>query len=81
MGPEVSGRMSINGVDGGLAAAITPAVLIQDFPAMNDGDAIETTKVVEADPRCAVPHDTLKQTLPMVCITSRTASCQKQIPT
>ena len=81
MGPEVSGRMSINGVDGGLAAAITPAVLIQDFPAMNDGDAIETTKVVEADPRCAVPHDTLKQTLPMVCITSRTASYQKQIPT
>ena len=64
MGPEVSGRMSINGVDGGLAAAITPAVLIQDFPAMNDGDAIETTKVVEADPRCAVPHDTLKQTFP-----------------
>jgi hypothetical protein len=55
--------------------------LIQDFPAMNDGDAIETTKVVEADPRCAVPQDTLKQTLPMVCITSRTASCQKQIPT
>jgi hypothetical protein len=46
---------------------------------MNDGDAIETTKVVEADPRCAVPHDTLKQTLPMVCITSRTASYQKQI--
>ena len=81
MGPEVSGRMSINGVDGGLAAAITPAVLIQDFPAMNDGDAIETTKVVEADPRCAVPHDTLKQTFPMVCITFRTASCQKQIPT
>jgi hypothetical protein len=48
---------------------------------MNDGDAIETTKVVEADPRCAVPHDTFKQTLPMVCITSRSASCQKQIPT
>ena len=81
MGPEVSGRMSINGVDGGLAAAITPAVLVQNFAAMNDGDAIETTKVVEADPRCAVPHDTLKQTLPMVCITFRTASCQKQIPT
>ena len=81
MGPEVSGRMSINGVDGGLAAAITPAVLIQDFPAMNDGDAIETTKVVEADPRCAAPQDALKQTLPMVCITFRTASCQKQIPT
>jgi hypothetical protein len=81
MGPEVSGRMSINGVDGGLAAAITPAVLIQDFPAMNDGDAIETTKVVEADPRCAVPHDTLKQTFPMVYFTFRTASCQKQIPT
>ena len=81
MGPEVSGRMSIEGVEGGLAAAITPAMLIQDFAAMNDGDAIETTKVVEADPRCAVPHDTLKQTLPMVCITSRTASCQKQIPT
>ena len=81
MGPEVSGRMSINGVDGGLAAAITPAVLIQDFPAMNDGDAIETTKVVEADPRCAVPHDTLKQTFPMMCFTFRTASCQKQIPT
>ena len=81
MGPEVSGRMSINGVDGGLAAAITPAVLIQDFPAMNDGDAIETTKVVEADPRCAVPHDTLKQTFPMVCFMFRTASCQKQIPT
>ena len=81
MGPEVSGRMSINGVDGGLAAAITPAVLIQDFPAMNDGDAIETTKVVEADPRCAAPHDTLKQTFPMVCFTFRTASCQKQIPT
>ena len=81
MGPEVSGRMSINGVDGGLAAAITPAVLIQDFPAMNDGDAIETTKVVEADPRCAVPHDTLKQIFPMVCFTFRTASCQKQIPT
>jgi hypothetical protein len=55
--------------------------LIQDFPAMNDGDAIETTKVVEADPRCAVPHDTLKQTFPMVCFTFRTASCQKQIPT
>ena len=81
MGPEVSGRMSIEGVEGGLAAAITPAMLIQDFAAMNDGDAIETTKVVEADPRCAVPHDTLKQTLPMVCITSRTASYQKQIPT
>ena len=81
MGPEVSGRMSINGVDGGLAAAITPAVLIQDFPAMNDGDAIETTKAAEADPRCAVPHDTLKQTFPMVCFTFRTASCQKQIPT
>ena len=81
MGPEVSGRMSIEGVEGGLAAAITPAMLIQDFAAMNDGDAIETTKVVEADPRCAVPHDTLKQTLPMVCITSRSASCQKQIPT
>ena len=81
MGPEVSGRMSIEGVEGGLAAAITPAMLIQDFAAMNDGDAIETTKVVEADPRCAVPHDTLRQTLPMVCITSRTASYQKQIPT
>ena len=81
MGPEVSGRMSINAVEGGLAAAITPAMLIQDFAAMNDGDAIETTKVVEADPRCAVPHDTLKQTFPMVCITFRTASCQKQIPT
>ena len=81
MGPEVSGRMSIEGVEGGLAAAITPAMLIQDFAAMNDGDAIETTKVVEADPRCAVPHDTLKQTFPMVCITFRTASCQKQIPT
>ena len=81
MGPEVSGRMSINGVDGGLAEAITPAVLIQDFPAMNDGDAIDTAKVVEADPRCAVPHDTLKQTFPMVCFTFRTASCQKQIPT
>ena len=81
MGPEVSGRMSIEGVEGGLAAAITPAMLIQDFAAMNDGDAIETTKVVEADPRCAVPHDTLKQTFPMVCITLRTASCQKQIPT
>ena len=81
MGPEVSGRMSINGFDGGQAAAITPAVLIQDFAAMNDGDAIETTKVLEADPRCAVPHDTLKQTFPMVCITFRTASCQKQIPT
>ena len=81
MGPEVSGRMSIEGGEGGLAAAITPAMLIQDFAAMNDGDAIETTKVVEADPRCAVPHDTLKQTFPMVCITLRTASCQKQIPT
>ena len=81
MGPEVSGRMSINGVDGGLAAAITPAVLIQDFPAMYDGDGIETTKVVEADPRCVVPLDTLKQTFPMVCFTFRTASCQKQIPT
>ena len=81
MGPEVSGRMSIEGVEGGLAAAITPAMLIQDFAAMNDGDAIETTKVVEADPRCAVPHDTLKQTLSMVFITSRAASCQKQIPT
>jgi hypothetical protein len=56
-------------------------MLIQDFAAMNDGDAIETTKVVEADQRCAVPHDTLKQTFPMVCITFRTASCQKQIPT
>ena len=81
MGTEVSGRLSIYGVDGGLAATITPAVLIQDFAAMNDGDAIKTTKVVEADPRCAVPQDTLKQTLPMVCITLRTASCQKQIPT
>ena len=77
MGPEVSGRLSIDGIDGGLAAAITPAVLIQDFAAMNEGDAIETTKVVEADPRCAVTHETLKQTLPMVCITFRTASCQK----
>ena len=81
MGAELSGRLSLDGVGGGLAAAITPAVLIQNFAAMNDGDAIETTKVVEADPRCAVPHDTLKQTLPMVCITSRTASYQKQIPT
>ena len=81
MGPEVSGRMSIEGVEGGLAAAITPAMLIQDFAAMNDGDAIDATKVVKADPRCAVPHDSFKQTLPMVYITSRSASCQKQIPT
>ena len=81
MGAELYGRLSLDGVGGGLAAAITPAVLIQNFAAMNDGDAIETTKVVEADPRCAVLHDTLRQTLPMVCITSRTASYQKQIPT
>ena len=81
MGPEVSGRMSIEGVEGGLAAAITPAMLIQDFAAMNDGDAIETTKVVEADPCCAAPHGTVKQTLPMVCITLRAASFEKQIPT
>ena len=81
MGAKMSGCLSIDGVVAGLAAAITPAVLIQDFPAMNDGDAIETTKVVEADPCCAAPHGTVKQTLPMVCITSRTASYQKQIPT
>jgi hypothetical protein len=48
---------------------------------MNGGDPIKTPQVVEADPSNAVPHDTLKQTLPMVCITSRTASYQKQIPT
>ena len=81
MGAELSGHLSLDGGGGGLAAAITPAVLIQNFAAMNDGDAIDATKVVEADPGCAVPHDTLKQTLLMVCITSRTASCQKQIPT
>ena len=81
MGPEVSGRMSINGVDGGLAAAITPAVLIQDFSAMNGGAPITTPQVVEADPCCAVPHGAVKQTVPMVLITSKAASCEKQIPT
>ena len=50
MGSELSGRMSLDGVGGGLAAAITPTVLIQNLAAMNDGDSIETTKVVEADP-------------------------------
>jgi hypothetical protein len=73
--------LSFDGVVAGLAAAITPAVLIQDFSAMNGGDAIKTPQVVEADPSCAVPHDTLKQTVPMVFITSRAASCEKQIPT
>jgi hypothetical protein len=81
MGAEVSGRLSMDGIDGGLAAAITPAVLTQNFPAMNGGDAIKTTKVVEADPSCAVPHGPVKQTVLMVFITSRAASCQKQIPT
>ena len=81
MGAELSGRMSPDGVGGGLAAAITPAVLIQKFAAMNEGDAIETTKGVEADPCCAAPHGTVKQTLPMVCITLRAASFEKQIPT
>ena len=56
MGAELSGRLSMDGVSGGLAAAITPTVLIQDFPAMNRRDAITTTKVVEADPSCAVSH-------------------------
>jgi hypothetical protein len=73
--------LSFDGVVAGLAAAITPAVLIQDFSAMNGGDAIKTPQVVEADPSCAVPHDTLKQTVPMVFIASRAASCEKQIPT
>ena len=81
MGAEMSGRLSLEGLGGGLAAAITPTVLIQDFAAMNDGDAIKTTRVVEADPSCSVPHGTVKQTVPMVFITSRAASCEKQIPT
>ena len=81
MGAKMSGCLSIDGVVAGLAAAITPAVLIQNFAAMNDGDAKDATKVVEADPRCAAPHDPLKQTLSIVCITSWSASCQKQIPT
>ena len=81
MGSELSGCLSLDGLGAGLAAAITPAVLIQNFAAMNRRDAIDATKVVEADPRCAVPHDTLKQTLPMVCITLRAASFEKQIPT
>jgi hypothetical protein len=81
MGSKVSGRLSMDGVSGGLAAAITPTVLIQDFPAMNRRDAITTTKVVEADPSCAVSHGTVKQTVPMVFITSKAASCEKQIPT
>ena len=59
MGAEMSGRLSLEGLGGGLAAAITPTVLIQDFAAMNDGDAIKTTRVVEADPRCAVSYDAL----------------------
>jgi hypothetical protein len=81
MGAEVSGGFSFEGLGGGLAAAITPALLIQDFSAMNGGDPITTTQVVEADPSCAVPHGTVKQTVPMVFITSRAASCEKQIPT
>ena len=35
MGAKMSGCLSIDGVVAGLAAAITPAVLIQDFSAMN----------------------------------------------
>jgi hypothetical protein len=81
MGAELSGRLSMDGVSGGLAAAITPTVLIQDFPAMNRRDAITTTEVVEADPSCAVSHGTVKQTVPMVFITLRAASFEKQIPT
>jgi hypothetical protein len=75
MGAKMSGCLSIDGVVAGLAAAITPAVLIQDF------SAIKTPQVVEADPSCAVPHGTVKQTVPMVFITSKAASCEKQIPT
>ena len=81
MGAELSGHLSLDGGGGGLAAAITPALLIQDFSAMNGGDPIKTTQVVEADPSCAVPHCTVKQTVPMVLITSKAASCEKQIPT
>ena len=81
MGAEVPGRLSFEGLGGGLAAVITPAVLIQDFSAMNGGDPIKTTQVVEADPSCAVLYGTVKQTVPMVFITSRAASCEKQIPT
>ena len=81
MGAEVSGGFSLEGLGGGLAAAITPALLIQDFSAMNGGDPITTPQVVEADPNCAVPHGAVKQTVPMVFITSKAASCEKQIPT
>ena len=81
MGAKMSGGLSFDGVVAGLAAAITPAVLMQDFSAMNGGDPIKTPQVVEADPSCAVPHGTVKQTVPMVFITSKAASCEKQIPT
>lgn len=81
MGAEVSGGFSLEGLCGGLAAAITPALLIEDFSAMNRGDPIKTPQVVKADPSSAVPHGAVKQTVPMVFITSRAASCEKQIPT
>jgi hypothetical protein len=55
--------------------------LIEDFSAMNRGDPIKTPQVVKADPSSAVPHGAVKQTVPMVFITSRAASCEKQIPT
>ena len=44
MGAEVSGGFSFEGLGGGLAAAITPALLIQDFSAMNGGDPITTPR-------------------------------------
>jgi hypothetical protein len=81
MGAKVPGGLSFEGLGGGLAAVITPAVLIQDFSAMNGGDPIKTTQVIEADPSCTVPHGTVKQTVQMVFITSTAASCEKQIPT
>jgi len=81
MGSEVSRRLNLQCLGAWLAAAITPAALIQDFSAMNGGDPIKTTQVVEADPSCAVPHGAVKQTVPMVFITSKAASCEKQIPT
>jgi hypothetical protein len=69
MGAEVPGCLSFEGLGGGLATVITPAVLIQDFSAMNGGDPIKTTQVVEADPNCAVPYGMMKKTVPMVFIT------------
>ena len=81
MGAEVPGCLSFEGLGGGLATVITPAVFIQDFSAMNGGDPIKTPQVIEADPSCAVPHGAVKQTVPMVFITSKAASCEKQIPT